>query len=82
MNAPDLAPICNCDRLIRFKIDDSTIRTHLTFAIKHVLKSSLVIIMQKLPYNYNRLKKIQTLMIRDIVVPENYSDIPLATLSV
>ncbi len=34
MNAPDLATIWKCDQLIRFKIDGSTIRTHLTFAIK------------------------------------------------
>ncbi len=33
MNAPDLAKICKCDQLIRFKIDGFTIRTHLTFAI-------------------------------------------------
>ncbi len=34
MNASDLATICKCDRLIRFKIDGSTMRTHLTFVIK------------------------------------------------
>ncbi len=35
--APDLAKICKCDQLIRFKIDGSTIRTHLTFAINWFL---------------------------------------------
>ncbi len=38
MNAPDMATICKCDRLIRFKIDGSTIRTYLTFANIVVLK--------------------------------------------
>ncbi len=36
MNAPDVATICKCDRLIRFKIDGSTIKTYLMFAINTV----------------------------------------------
>ncbi len=40
MNAPDLATICKCDQLIRFKIDGSTMRTPLMFAIKALVIQS------------------------------------------
>ncbi len=38
MNAPDLATICKCDRFIRFKINGSTIRSHLTFVIMLIIR--------------------------------------------
>ncbi len=57
MNAPDLVTICKCDRFIRFKIDGSTIRTHLMFAIKYSslnpeprkMRSNVNITITKLP---------------------------------